>query len=312
MMLETSEIIDLRSAKNEVHPERPYHFMHEQERGADGELKEVNAIFLTNSECPFKCVMCDLWKNTLKNPVNRGDIPKQIDYALNHLPKGDVVKLYNSGNFFDRKAIPPEDYQSIAKRLYDYEQVIIENHPKLCDKSCAEFQNMLNGNLEIAMGLETIHPEVLPKLNKQITKDDFKEAASFLRDHGISSRAFLLLNPPYLTDPDENIEWTIRSVEFAFDCGVSACSIIPTRDGNGAMEKLHEKGQYLPPAIGALEKAFEQALNLNSGRIFVDLWDLKRFSTCTHCFNKRKDRLHQMNLDQKIRPGIKCDYCGDE
>jgi len=311
-MLDTSEIIDLRPDKNEVHPGRPYHFMHEQEHGPDGELKEVNTIFLTNSECPFKCVMCDLWKNTLEIPVEQGDIPKQIAYALDRLPEGSVTKLYNSGNFFDRKAIPPEDYQPIAELLSDSKRVIIENHPKLCGKPCIEFNDILNGGLEIAMGLETIHPEVLPKLNKQISKDNFKEAATFLQSNGIDSRAFILLNPPYLTDSEKNIEWTIKSVEFAFDCGVSACSIIPTRGGNGAMEKLRDEGHYVPPTIEALEDAFDQALRLNKGRIFVDLWDLKQFSSCDHCFQDRQKRLHQMNLDQQIHPRVTCDYCDNE
>jgi len=311
-MLDSTEIIELRSEKNEVRPDRPYHFMHEQERGDDGELKEVNAIFLTNSECPFKCVMCDLWKNTLEQPVEEGAIPGQISYALERLPKARVIKLYNNGNFFDRKAIPYSDYQPIADLLTGSERVIIENHPKLCGEACLEFQEMLEGQLEIAMGLETIHPDVLPKLNKKITTDDFREAAVFLTDNGIDSRAFILLNPPYLTDPDKNIEWTVKSLRYAFDCGVSACSIIPTRDGNGAMEKLRDEGLYVPPAISALEEAFNKGLAVNKGRVFVDLWDLERFSTCAHCFEKRKDRLHAMNLNQKILPPVKCEYCDND
>jgi len=312
MMLETSDIIDLRPEKNRVHPERPYHFMHEQERGMDGALKEVNTIFLTNSECPFKCVMCDLWKNTLENPVKQGDIPKQISYALQRLPEASVTKLYNSGNFFDRKAIPPADYHPIAELLSNSERVIIENHPKLCGDSCVEFKNMLAGNLEIAMGLETIHPEVLPKLNKKITKENFREASAFLAKYGIDSRAFILLNPPYLTDPAENINWTIKSTDFAFDCGVSACSIIPTRGGNGAMEKLRSEGQYVPPTMGALEEAFDQALNLKKGRVFVDLWDLEQFSDCSHCFDDRQNRLRKMNLTQQVYPRIKCEFCRND
>ncbi len=311
-MLETSEIIDLRPERNQVQPDRPYHFLHEQETGPNGKIKEVNTIFLTNSECPFKCVMCDLWKNTLQNPVEEGDVPKQISYALDRLPDASVAKLYNSGNFFDRKAIPPADYPAIADLLSDYERVIIENHPKLCGDACIDFQQLLNSQLEIAMGLETIHPEVLPKLNKQITKDNFREAAQFLSDNGIDSRAFILLNPPYLTDPQENIEWTVKSVEYAFECGVSACSIIPTRDGNGAMEKLRQDGHYVPPTIRALEEVFDQSMSLATGRIFVDLWDLERFSDCPHCFDERKSRLEKMNLEQQIYPRIECAYCGDE
>src|SRR5699024_9169703 len=273
-MLDTPDIIALRPERNEVHPRRPYHYLHEQERGPGGELKEVNTLFLANSECPFKCVMCDLWKNTLKAPVRPGDVPAQISHALDRLPEASVGKLYNSGNFFDKKAIPPEDYPAIAELLGDYERVIIENHPKLCDASCLDFQRLLNGDLEIAMGLETVHPNVLPKLNKQITTQNFSEAADFLSRNDIASRAFILLNPPFLTDPRENIVWTVKSVEYALERGVSACSIIPTRSGNGAMDKLQREGLYVPPTIGALEEAFEQSLCLDAGgRVFVDVWD---------------------------------------
>lgn len=308
-MLDTSEIIDLRPPRNKVRPDRPYHFLHEQERAPDGALKEVNAIFLSNSECPFKCVMCDLWKNTLKEPVQPGDIPAQISHALQRLPQARVVKLYNNGNFFDRKAVPPEDYEAVAGLLSGYERVIIENHPKLCGTGCLAFRQLLGGRLEIAMGLETIHPEVLPKLNKQITTDNFAEAASFLTQNNIDTRAFILLNPPFLTDPAENIAWAVKSVEFALHCGVSACSIIPTRTGNGAMEKLQQEGHYVPPTIAALEQVFEQTLRFNGGRIFVDLWDLNRFSKCDHCFEERKQRLDQMNLSQQIGRPIQCAHC---
>ena len=45
------------------------------------------------------------------------------------------------------------------------------------------------------MGLESIHPEVLPKLNKQLTPNDFRETTAFLRANDIDTRAFILLKP---------------------------------------------------------------------------------------------------------------------
>ena len=65
------------------------------------------------------------------------------------------------------------------------------------------------------MGLETTHPNVLPKLNKQLTPKDFKKAAGFLRANQIDVRAFILLNPPYLTGQKENIEG-IDGLRFRF------------------------------------------------------------------------------------------------
>ena len=285
---------------------QPYLWLHEEEVQADGKLKKVNTIFLTNRECPFKCVMCDLWRHTLDEPTPKGAISAQIEYALDRLPKADVVKLYNSGNFFDGKAIPRSDYKAIAKLLSGYDHIIVENHPKLIGDFIPEFRDMLNGSFEVAMGLESIHPEVLPRLNKQITTENFKEATDYLLSNAISVRAFILLNPPFLTDTRENIEWCLKSVEFAFDCGASVCTVIPTRDGNGIMEKLRDEGEYVPPTLSALEEVFDRAMNLMKGRVFADLWDLEKFSDCDECFEARKQRMQQMNFDQKVQKNIEC------
>ncbi len=305
-MLDSNEIEKLRPQKNIVNPDIPFHFLQEVEPDQDGILQSINTIFLSSKECAFKCLMCDLWKNTLEGSTPQVAILKQIDHALDLLPEASVIKLYNSGNFFDQKSIPPSDYPGIIKRIRSYKKVIVENHAKLCGQACVDFNDQLNGKLEVAIGLETIHPDVLPKLNKQLSLEDFKLAAKFLNSHGIDMRAFILLNPPYLTDEKENIEWTIKTVQFAFDCGVGCCSIIPTRPGNGVMEKLQQQGFYVPPSLNALEEVFEKALNLRQGRVFVDTWNIDFLSKCSHCFKARKHRLEQMNLMQRIYPQITC------
>lgn len=307
-MPDDQDILDLRTPKHELDFTKPYHFLHEKEVDQKGRVRKVNTIFLTNKECPFRCLMCDLWKHTLDQPTPQGAIPTQIEYALERLPDASVVKLYNNGNFFDSKAIPPGDYAEIANLLISYEHVIVENHPKLCGERCLEFGDLLRGDLEIAMGLETIHPEVLPRLNKQITKENFREASAFLRANEIHVRAFILLNPPYLIDKVANISWAVKSAAFAFDCGAGACAIIPTRAGNGIMDKLEKEGEFVPPTLDALEEAYEKALQLNKGRVFVDLWDLEKFSSCPHCLEERRNRLEAMNHAQKVLPTIECAF----
>lgn len=305
-MPDANDIEILRPSRNEVNPEVPYHFLHEEEIDENGNLQQVNTIFLTGKECAFKCLMCDLWKNTLTTPTPAGAILKQIDYALERLPNAGVIKLYNSSNFFDPKAIPVSDYPGIIERLASYHKVIVENHPNLCGQSCVDFSEKLDGKLEIAMGLESIHPGVLPKLNKKLTTEDFRKAAAFLQKHNIQMRAFVLLNPPFLTDVRENIEWTLRTVEFAFQCGVGCCSIIPTRSGNGIMEVLEKSGEYVPPTLDAFEEVLERALAFKKGRVFADTWDIGFLSSCNECFESRKYRLEQMNLKQVIYQQIQC------
>ncbi len=298
-------VLDKRGLKNVVDSTKPYAYSVEKERTADGGIEDVATIFLTNRECPFRCLMCDLWKNTINSPVLPGAIPRQIEYALERLPTVRHVKLYNSGNFFDPKAIPPEDHVAIAELLDHMDTVLVENHPKLMDQNVLEFRDTLKADLQVAIGLETIHPQVLPLLNKQMTPDDFRSSVRLLSENEILSRAFILLRPPFL-DEVEGVQWARKSLDFAFDAGIECCVIIPTRTGNGAMDTLESDGYFQPPAIQSLEEVLEYGISLNRGRVFADLWDLRQFSTCDKCFTKKEQRLHRMNLEQQNSKEVSC------
>ena len=268
-------------------------------------MVETATVFLTNKECPFQCLMCDLWKNTLDVSVQPGDIPAQLDYALARLPEAAQIKLYNSGNFFDHKAIPPVDYLPIAKRLHGFDRIIVENHPKLCTNECVWFNDMLDGTLEVAMGLETAHPGVLQRLTKSMTLEDFERATTFLLTYGIDVRAFILLKPPFM-DEQEGIEWALRSIEYAFGLGVQCCAVIPTRPGNAPLDQLMEQGEFSRPSIRSMEHVLEAGISMNKGRVFMDLWDAAQFYDCPECGPLRQERLHRMNLSQQIEPTTSC------
>jgi hypothetical protein len=301
-------ILKRRPARNAVDPLRPYLFFAEEERSRTGEVVRVNTIFLANRECPWRCLMCDLWKNTLTATVPVGAIPAQIEYALARLPAARHVKLYNAGSFFDPRAIPVADYAVIASLLRPFEHVIVESHPALIGENCLRFRGMLPGRLEVAMGLETVHPTILQRLNKHMTLDQFREGADLLAGNGIDLRVFILVKPPFLRE-DEALEWAQRSLDFAFECGAAAATLIPTRAGNGAMEALAARGDFAPPSLATLEAALEYGLVVRKGRVFADLWDLRRFSNCEACYDARASRLQRMNLDQTIPTRVECGGC---
>lgn len=335
-------ILARRGARNQLDPFKPHAFFVEKERAESGELISVATIFLTNRECPWRCLMCDLWKNTLTETVPAGAILKQIDYALSRTDGfgflsrsdsrpakrvrrsgGDVppikqIKLYNSGSFFDPRAIPPDEHEGIACRVAGFERVIVECHPALVGKSAIRFQELLRAagddrqaapaRLEVAMGLETAHPEVLKKLNKRMTIEHFRRAANFLKKNDIALRVFVLVKPPFLSE-EEALDWVNRSVDFAFDCGATAVSLIPTRFGNGALEVLAQQGGFSPPELATLEAALDHGVGLKRGRVFADVWDLEKFSGCGECFERRRARLQEMNLGQTLLPRVVCACC---
>src|SRR5262249_18519997 len=200
----------------------------------------------------------------------------------NACPALRQIKLYNSGSFFDPRAIPPEDYVAIADRVREFERVIVECHPALVGESALRFRDLLlpsndRPRLEVAMGLETAHPDVLEKLNKRMTLELFRGAAGFLRENNIALRVFVLVKPPFL-DETEALHWAQRSIDFAFDCGATV-SLIPTRFGNGALEFLAERGEFSPPKLSTLEQAADYGVGLRRGRVFAGLWDLEKLST---------------------------------
>jgi hypothetical protein len=304
-------VVAARGPKNAVDASRPYAFLVEEERSAAGTVEPVATLFLTNRQCPLRCIYCDLWKNTTNERVAAGAIPRQIDHALARLPPARHIKLYNSGNFFDPQAIPREDYAAIAARVRPLRTIIVENHPIFCDEHCARFRRLLEGELEVAIGLETADPDVLGRLNKRMTLDDFRRAAAFLREHDIHVRSFILVKPPYCASDEAAVEWSVRSVEFAVACGARCCSLIPTRGGNGFMEELSRHGHFSPPTLDAVESAFEQCLDLppvrgGQVRVFVDLWDAQRMAVCRGCGAARIERLARMNLSQERLPSVTC------
>lgn len=294
-------ILAARGARNVVDPWRPYHFVNELEFSAAGVVEDVSTIFLTNRECPFRCLMCDLWKNTTDKTVPLGAIPAQLDFALSRLPPAQHVKLYNSGNFFDPQAIPSDDLPAIVNRVRHFRTVIVENHPRLCNGRCADFQQQLGTQLEIALGLETSHAPTLAKLNKQMTIDDFARSCELLLQAQIRIRAFILLKPPW-TSEEQGIVRALESVRFAFDCGVSCCAVIPVRPGNGIMEQLGQQGLFTPPRLSSLELVMRECLSWNRGRVFADLWDARQFADDPAGADAQMASLEAMNLHQRAIP----------
>ena len=372
----TPWITTRRGPKNILDPTHAYASLWEEEPDAGGNLAPTATVFLTNRECPYRCLMCDLWRNTLNESVPTGIIPAQLVDALLNLKAARQIKLYNAGSFFDPAAIPIDDYPAIAQICAPYERVIVECHPALIGPRVLDFQALLMSQsatvgarwkahttdhsidnaldvpgtspardlavrnvgarwkahakahsidsalevpgtspaadapvndlavaaprLEIAIGLETANPDVLGKLNKRFTLDDFRRAAEFLKDHDIDLRVFVLLRPPFMTER-EGVDWAKRSIDFAFDCGATVVCVIPTRDGNGAMEALRESGEWSPPSIKSLEEVQEYGVGLKRGRVFADLWDIERFYV-DEADVERRARISTMNQTQLTNP----------
>lgn len=288
--------------------------LRETERLGDGRVVESLVVFLAGAECPFTCVFCDLWRYTLDGATPQGALPRQLRQVLDEvgpLPASATVKLYNASNFFEPRAVPPADRPALAALVAPFERAVVECHPRLVGASCFDFAASLDGRLEVAIGLETVHPVAQPRLGKGATLDDFDRAAERLARHGVGMRAFLLIGVPFVA-PDEQVAWVARSVGHAFACGASHVSLVPVRGGNGELERLRSTGDWTPPRLDQIEQAVEASLPhaANAGGVVtVDLWDLDDFARCEACARERVDRLAAINADGLLRPPVDCTAC---
>jgi archaeosine synthase beta-subunit len=333
------ERVEWFARRKQLNVFQPQAFFIEPERSDAGTVVSVATILLTNRECPWRCIYCDLWKNTTTETVPFGAIPAQIDFALSRLAVAAVcdrqssnadaqraplqqIKLYNAGSFFDPKAIPPEDFPAIAQCVSDFERVIVECHPALVEESAVKFRDLLNQSainqslvtsaatkLEVAMGLEIADDEILSKLNKRMTLEMFRRAAELLVSNGISVRAFVIVKPPFVRSEEEALVFAQRSIDFAFDCGATVVSLIPARFGTAELQALAQTGEFAPPQLATLEAALDYGVSVRRGRVFGDVWDLEKFADCPVCFTLRRERLVQINLQQIVLPKESCAAC---
>jgi radical SAM enzyme (TIGR01210 family) len=303
----------------------------EIEPDGQGDLVTTRTYFLVGSECRFTCSMCDLWKYTLAEPQTpAGSLTLQIEKLHQRVANEGTqkksrewLKLYNASNFFDPINVDPSEYESIANQCHGFERVVVENHAALfasekTKSSSLRFRDSLDGDLEIALGLETIDPAARKWLNKSMSLDQFAQAVDFLCSEAIKVRAFVLLQP-LGTPLEDSVQWAVESCRWAAHCGVQRVCLIPTRTGNGFIEQIAKQIAWQPPTAQQLESAFEKLLqdptnasNPDSSRVVytVDLWDWDSIlGKCSKCSQPRNERLKQMNHSQRFESDASSKSC---
>ena len=315
--LTNEQIVSLRPSHDRprVGNETLGHQAEQEAVSVDGGVAEVLTLFLRGSECRFRCLMCDLWKYTYPGKTPAGSIPAQVQQGLDdaggnccdgrdqeHAARW--IKLYNASNFFSPANVPDGDLPAIATKLVGFDRVVVENHPTILRPQIEQFRDSLDETkLELAMGLETVHPPTLELLNKSMQVEDFARACEWLHERQIDARSFVLLRPPGMTE-EEGVHWSCESIDFAASCGVRHISLIPLRGGNGSLEYLESKGFFCAPELSSLEEVMKRCLRPHRSFVLtVDLWDWEQLrGGCAACRDLRKERLEKANLLQRLDP----------
>jgi hypothetical protein len=299
-----SWIDSLRPEKSRRPLSEPVGAWTEAEIMPDGRRGTVGTIIINNRQCPYRCVMCGLWRDTVDFTPEVGQVADQVSTALAKLGAVDSIKLYNAGSFFDEQALPREDWPAIARACQRAEWVTVESRPDLIDERAAEFGGLLSGRLEVAVGLETTDRTVLALLNKRMTPADYERGTRFLNENSIPHRAFIMVKPP-LVNEARALELGMASIDFAVRCGATTVSLIPTYITPGAMERLTEAGFAIPPSPWSLYRLAAYGLRRRDVNVLVDTWPLDLCDGCDSCLEAMRAAFQTLNERQELPP-VRC------
>lgn len=308
---EDARIRALRPPKPAVDPWKAHGSIVDDERRPGGAIERALTVFLSGAECPFTCAFCDLWRWTTDADTPVGALPRQVADALaaHAAERVDRLKLYNASNFFDRRAVPDADVPALIELAAPFAGVTVESHVNTIGAETLRLADRLAGRLEVAVGLETIHPVGARHLNKKLDLARFDRAARLLADHEIDLRVFVLLGAPYVP-AEESVEWAVRTARFAAERGAAMVAIIPVRGGNGEMERIAALGAFAPPTLAQLEASLDACADFGSTVATVDLWDAERLPACESCRTARIERMRCINVIGRAEPRLPCAACG--
>lgn len=276
---------------------------------------DVLTVLMTGATCPIGCNMCDLHQYTVPGPLRAGQTIHQVRHALQQTSfeaspaSGSPrwIKLYNSGNFFDRNSVPPADYQGLAELCRPFQRIVVENHPLIGASLHDDFLSALNQSdpgcqLEVAVGLETIYPGALKRIGKKMELADYARYAQSLAQRQIDLRTFLIVGFPGMSLA-ESIRWAKQSVQYALEQGSRHVSLIPARPGEGWAGRAGELPKLEVSALtDLLADSFAMAAETHAC-ISFDVWDLEK-AMQGEVQAGQLQRLQQANLSQRMTSDV--------
>ena len=232
------------------------------------------------------CSMCGYIKDANIESVSATQIINQFDHALdkklneiNEDSGNFIIKIFNSGSFFDENELPEKVrrhiYEKIAK-IEKIKEVVIESRCEyITSEKLVELKEILDKKyVEVAIGLETADDYIRNNyVNKGILFTDFKESLNLCKEHGIGVKVYLLFKPPFLNE-QAAIDDCSLSIKKLINLKVNSISINPLNIQKGTLiEHLWYRNKYKLPWFYSLFKCLESSLtqkNLEMIRILSD------------------------------------------
>jgi radical SAM enzyme (TIGR01210 family) len=268
--------------RNREQVDRPVSFWVKNERLLNEIGKEFTIILRTRG-CSWSlsesggCSMCGYIQDAVNEDINQEHIKNQFDYAYNNKIKeiindndNYVIKIFNSGSFFDDFEITEDVRKYIYEKIEDIDnvkEVVVESRIEYINsEKIKTFNEYLKGKyVEIAIGLETVNDYIRNHyINKGMQFDDFIKAIKMCLGEDIGVKAYLLFKPLFLNEQGA-IDDCITSINSLIDLKINTISINPLNIQRGTLaEYLWYQNRYRPPWFHSLFKVLKKSLNQNN------------------------------------------------
>ena len=169
--------------------------------------------------------------------------------------KSIILKIFNSGSFFDETDVPKNLRQNIIELIKKYpncSQLSVESRPEYVIKHIEiveETKKSIDPTiLEVGIGLESSNNSILSDCwNKGIRVSDYNQAVWILKKIGIKIKTYIFVKPPFLTEFEALFD-SLATINHAVSQGTDSISINPCSVQNGTLAYyLYKQDRYQPP-----------------------------------------------------------------
>jgi radical SAM enzyme (TIGR01210 family) len=295
--------------------DKPY-YVNDYDFHEGGKTYRRKKIILAASGCTSAtCTMCPIPNEAfyrLRSIVTAEDLIQQFYSAFSavSLDSYQLVSVYNSGNWFASREIPPlarqRIYQAIAHS--HCEGLMVESLPQFITPQLMEEARRHLGNkrLIVAIGLQSANDTVRNVcINTTCTKEQFERASRLLWQYSYTARAYLMVKPPFLTE-QEAVNDTVTSIRYVAELGYEDVSICPTRIAPYTLAaELAKRGLYAAPSLWTIVDIVKAAHTICDIRVTCLDLDGKDSDTiypcaCSSCTQVLLTSLQTYNIQHEL------------
>jgi radical SAM enzyme (TIGR01210 family) len=269
---------DIRARNDETYdPTEPTRVWLDEDNTPDGVYKSLT-IILNTGGCRWAraggCTMCGYVAESVDGgSVGHENLMTQIDHCLEHEAenaddgeKAGLIKIYTSGSFLDEREIPAETRKAIAETFSDRDRMVVESLPDFVDREKVRDYTDRGLETDVAIGLETATDRVRhDAVNKYFDFEDFEEACEEAKAAGAGVKAYLLMKPPFLAEPDavEDMKrsvWKCAAVDGCHTVSMNPCNV----QRHTMVEELYHDGGYRPPWLWSVADVLESTADADA------------------------------------------------